>query len=382
MSTKSFVFSVIMLTLTIWHWFGLEGLSPLPTLATNPSSCYQHFPEWDKVLDAEKQLKEANGIPSYLKQHLLNRFSTLKQRHDSYFNGTAPWCKKFFAHEIKVKQHNEDVVNYNKESTDHSNKVSLFYSECSVVTVYNQQKCQSLADEINANKSKLDPWYKIIETRKKELDLSKNTLDSEAEKINAEWQTLLNKFIADVNNAVTAIISAKQVKDAVRSGQKPPFQPLWDYYQYNYKHNIAKGLVPNEDRCAIQMSMTLGLEPLSGEANLHSLGPTVARKIIKFIKEQKIDMPLKEVTDAEIAKRYYIRAQELANRLKKEWGSPSVLSGTKAEMQLTNKKGVIFIMDAWGNTDHIDVWDSNRIGSDINVPFNMAKEIWFWEISK
>ncbi|HEX5886397.1 MAG TPA: T6SS effector amidase Tae4 family protein [Pyrinomonadaceae bacterium] len=171
---------------------------------------------------------------------------------------------------------------------------------------------------------------------------------------------------------VNALKNAKKIKDAVSQGQKPPFQPVWDFYQSN--RGIAKGFAPEENRCAIVLSLTLGFEPRANEATLRDL------------KERKGVIP--ELADAEMAKRYYIRAQELANRIQDEWGAPDVIKSTAARTAISKKTGIVFIQDAWlggsgsMTVDHIDVWDGDKIGAyDSLVPqFERAKEVWFWPL--
>jgi hypothetical protein len=171
---------------------------------------------------------------------------------------------------------------------------------------------------------------------------------------------------------VNALKNAKKIKDAVSQGQKPPFQPVWDFYQSN--RGIAKGFAPEENRCAIVLSLTLGFEPRANEATLRDL------------KERKGVIP--ELADAELAKRYYIRAQELANRIEDEWGAASVFKSTEARTAIRAKTGIVFIQDAWMDgrgsmtVDHIDVWDGDKIGAyNTLVPqFERAKEVWFWPL--
>src|SRR5205814_5430787 len=110
--------------------------------------------------------------------------------------------------------------------------------------------------------------------------------------------------------------------NAVSRGDKPPFQPLADYYDYNIKQTVAKNLAPDEDRCAIALSLTLGLEPRPGEASLAQLGDrgrvdgiihNIKVGLLGCIKRRDMQCvddavqrvhTLPEVTHAEIAKRY------------------------------------------------------------------------------
>lgn len=176
--------------------------------------------------------------------------------------------------------------------------------------------------------------------------------------------------------------NARSVHHATSRGQKPAFRSLWDYYQYN--RDIAKGLAPEQNRCAIVLSMTLGLMPRADDKSLRDLGWTEDKDILTEIRKK---MVIPEVAKAEIAKRYYIQAQQLANRLRSEWGEPLIVDGTKARELIAGKNGIIFLQDAYRSWffgvrtgDHIDVWNSDQIGSDSSMPFDKAAKAWFWEI--
>lgn len=182
---------------------------------------------------------------------------------------------------------------------------------------------------------------------------------------------------------VVAIENARMVHNATSRGQKPPFQPLWDYYQYN--RDVAKGLAPEQNRCAIVLSMTLGFQPRAGELTLQQLGGEGISAIFTEIRKKMVIPP---VAKAEISKRYYIQAQQLANRLETEWGPPLVVDGPKARGLISGEKGIIFIQDAYQSAgsfgrrtgDHIDVWNASRIGSDSTTPFDKATKVWFWKV--
>lgn len=172
--------------------------------------------------------------------------------------------------------------------------------------------------------------------------------------------------------------NAKIVQDALARGDKPPFKPLWDYYKYN--RPIALGLVPNDAKCAIVMSMTLGVEPRPNELSLHDIGN---KKLVDQLVSPIKTMLLLPVKDSEIAKRYYVRAQELADRLKSDWGAPIELKGKNARGAIANKKGIIFLKNAYGvrgSGDHIDLWDRDHVASTASTPYWRAEKVWFWEI--
>lgn len=49
---------------------------------------------------------------------------------------------------------------------------------------------------------------------------------------------------------------------------------------------------------------------------------------------------------------------------------------------LTDRRGMIFIKNGWGTTDHIDLWNgyTAELRSGNATYFNKGEEVWFWEI--
>jgi hypothetical protein len=97
------------------------------------------------------------------------------------------------------------------------------------------------------------------------------------------------------------------------------------------------------------------------------------------------------VKDSEIANRYYVRAQDMADRLVREWGRPVSVDGKDARKTIAGKRGVIFLQHAYlraggvmrmqGATgDHIGLWDSDHLADSASTPFDRAQKVWFWEI--
>lgn len=85
-------------------------------------------------------------------------------------------------------------------------------------------------------------------------------------------------------------------------------------------------------------------------------------------------------------------AQELANVF---YRKPSLLgAGVKKQIfkgsmdanpaSFKGKKGMVFIMNGWGNTDHIDIWDGVLMklkGSANTAAYRKrGKQVWFWEL--
>ncbi len=191
-----------------------------------------------------------------------------------------------------------------------------------------------------------------------------------------------------------AIKNSRVVRDAVTHGEKPQFKPLWNYYEYN--RSVAKGLVPDENRCAIVMSMTLGLEPRAGEASVQDLQDKKQKNIlIGLISTKKLEEPARvpAATHTEVAGRYYLRAQQLADRLRAEWGAPKEFSSLDAEKYLNGRQGVVFLQHAYlrfgtpelstqgfRTGDHLDLWKSTMNATDSTMPFDKAEKVWFWEL--
>jgi hypothetical protein len=200
-----------------------------------------------------------------------------------------------------------------------------------------------------------------------------------------------------------AFRNSQVVRDALRRGEKPAFQPLWNYYEFN--RSIAAGLVPEENRCAIVMSMTLGLEPRGNEASVASLtDPKKKSMILGLMSIKYLEKPVRNpaATHTEVAARYYLRAEDLANRLKSEWGKPQEIDALDAAKYLNGRQGVVFLEHAYLESrrpvshsqgsyledpfknfrkgDHIDLWKSNMNASESSMPFQHAQKIWFWEL--
>lgn len=83
--------------------------------------------------------------------------------------------------------------------------------------------------------------------------------------------------------------------------------------------------------------------------------------------------------------RHILAAQELANWLETQ---ASVVGNSSKYRSVTSenfrgKKGIVFIQDGWGATDHIDFWDGNLMEMKGGNPsyFALGKSVWFWELT-
>jgi hypothetical protein len=80
--------------------------------------------------------------------------------------------------------------------------------------------------------------------------------------------------------------------------------------------------------------------------------------------------------------RHILAAQELAN-----WMQTKTLVFGSAEIhkKVTSndfkaRKGIVFIQNGWGPTDHIDLWNGAAMKGGFPNYFTQGKEVWFWEL--
>ena len=85
--------------------------------------------------------------------------------------------------------------------------------------------------------------------------------------------------------------------------------------------------------------------------------------------------------------KHFLRAQELANWIKDTglFGkthtySRSELNKAGGKKKFKDRKGIIFIEDGWGPTDHIDLWNGHLIKNGSDNYFEKGIRIWFWDI--
>ena len=85
--------------------------------------------------------------------------------------------------------------------------------------------------------------------------------------------------------------------------------------------------------------------------------------------------------------KHILRAQELANWIAKNlalFGQKKVYKRKDfpkmSYVDFDGKKGIVFIKDGWGATDHIDLWDGYSMkGGDASYLLE-GTEIWFWRL--
>ena len=80
--------------------------------------------------------------------------------------------------------------------------------------------------------------------------------------------------------------------------------------------------------------------------------------------------------------RHVLRAQELANWLAGQIALVGAVEkhGKVSTTDFVGRRGIVFIQDGWGPTDHIDVWDGSAMKGGNPDYFSRGKAVWFWEL--
>jgi hypothetical protein len=192
-------------------------------------------------------------------------------------------------------------------------------------------------------------------------------------------------------------------------GRPADFQGLWNRQQASRKW--ARG-VTRGNRCALVMSRTLGVHPESPAE-------------MSWVGVSEVTPPYRGRPEL---KDYYLKADQLAKRLERDWGPPDLyMAGRLASRLVRDQRGVMFIENRWGTSadrlktvgagllvfaaesvglstpdersgiidtiagpsvDHIDVWDGDRTaGGDEDghegysfATVAAAQYVWLWRI--
>ncbi|MCF6189478.1 MAG: type VI secretion system amidase effector protein Tae4 [Cocleimonas sp.] len=83
----------------------------------------------------------------------------------------------------------------------------------------------------------------------------------------------------------------------------------------------------------------------------------------------------------ELANVFYRTPSLLGNGVTKKIFKGSINDNLKS---FKDKKGMVFIMNGWGSTDHIDLWNGEsmtlRGASNTNSYLKVGREVWLWEL--
>lgn len=208
----------------------------------------------------------------------------------------------------------------------------------------NPQRTQAEVDDFNARLAAHQHYWQT-------------DLTPRADALNAAFEKRIARFNFRAGEQFAARTDGKVVREAMARGERPPLPAAWNYHQHN--RAIAEGLAPQENRCALVLSLTLDLNVRPGEASLADVGSAIP-----------------EVRGADLAQRY-VRADELARRLKDLWGQPEEYApGTGQSLQ--GRKGVIYFEHGYNGVSHIDLWDGAKLGDDLEAAFQSSDRVWFW----
>ena len=149
------------------------------------------------------------------------------------------------------------------------------------------------------------------------------------------------------------------------------FATLW-------KNHEGRGYVCDEVEFGNQCAMRMG-------QSLEDSGISLATKSLKrcsgYSTKFKDHKPGHIRSAQELANVFYHTPSLLGAGVKKQIFDGSIDDNIKS---FNNKKGMVFIMNGWGNTDHIDLWDGitmQMIGSSNTIGYRKrGKQVWFWEI--
>ena len=81
--------------------------------------------------------------------------------------------------------------------------------------------------------------------------------------------------------------------------------------------------------------------------------------------------------------RHVLRAQELAIWLKDNdftFGKVQVFERAGIS-SFRGFKGIVFIEDGWGSSDHIDLWNGVEMKAGDAQYFELGKKVWFWNFT-
>lgn len=137
------------------------------------------------------------------------------------------------------------------------------------------------------------------------------------------------------------------------------------HHEFNAIQSVMgkpSGAFPNQ--CAIRMSVALDKSRVN-TASFDTMFPN--RRCYQGFKHTP---------------RHILAAQELADWMKSQktiFGDVSKIDKQKINQSLIGKKGIVFIKDGWGATDHIDVWNGVVMQAGNPSYFSLGKEVWFWE---
>jgi hypothetical protein len=152
------------------------------------------------------------------------------------------------------------------------------------------------------------------------------------------------------------------------------FKLLWKY------HPGLPGVVCDTDEFTNQCAMRMGVSLESSDIRLPD-GDTLRKCTTHY------DYP--DHRSGKISG-HVLAAQELATWLDEKsqlatWldenSTIPIHMPAKSKEEVKGKTGIIFFLNGWGPTDHIDVWDGESLKGGDDSYFDVDyEELWFWEV--
>lgn len=149
------------------------------------------------------------------------------------------------------------------------------------------------------------------------------------------------------------------------------FTTLW-------KNHVGRGYVCDRvtfgNQCAMRMGQSL-------ETSGISLIGKGLKRCSNYSSKFKTHRPGHVRSAQELANLFYRTPTLLGADVKKQIFTGSTDNNLNSFKQ---KRGMVFIMNGWGNTDHIDLWDGHLMqlrGASNTADYRKrGKQVWFWEI--
>jgi len=145
-----------------------------------------------------------------------------------------------------------------------------------------------------------------------------------------------------------------------------------------WKNHVGRGYVCDQatfgNQCAMRMAKAL-------EDSNVLISKIKLKRCHHYSNKFKSHSPGHVRSAQELANVFYRKPKLLGVGVKLETFNGSI---NKNLSSFKNKKGMVFIMNGWGNTDHIDVWDGIKLkmkgSADTQGYMKRGKQVWFWEL--
>lgn len=149
------------------------------------------------------------------------------------------------------------------------------------------------------------------------------------------------------------------------------FATLW-------KNHVGRGNVCDRTTFRNQCAMRMG-ESLEGSGI--SLKGKIVKRCTTYSSNFKDHKPGHIRSAQELANVFYRSPKLLGGRVQKKIFNGTIDDNLNA---FKGKKGMVFIMNGWGRTDHIDLWDGTTMqmkGSSDTADYRKrGKQVWFWQL--